>query len=74
MLWLSLTGRNFGKRPSEILGIENEIVALDFDLACTLRLLEHDNEAETDRFKILARILGAEVGDSEPTEENVITV
>jgi hypothetical protein len=74
MLWLSLTGRNFGKRPSEILGIENEIVALDFDLACTLRLLEHDNDAETDRFKILAKMLGAEIGDSEPIEENVITV
>jgi hypothetical protein len=73
MLWLSLTGRNFGKRPSELLGIQNEITALDFDLACTLRLLEHDNEAETDRFKILAKMLGAEVGEK-PTEENVITV
>jgi hypothetical protein len=73
LLWLSLTGRNFGKRPSEILGIENEIVALDFDLACSLRLLEHDNEAETDRFKILAKMLGAEVKDDQ-VQENVITV
>jgi hypothetical protein len=36
--------------------------------------LEHDNDAETDRFKILAKMLGAEIGDSEPIEENVITV
>jgi len=54
--------------------MRNEIDALDFDLACTLRLMEHDNEAETDRFKILAKMLGAEVGENTPTEENVITV
>ncbi len=74
MLWLSLTGRNFGKRPSEILGIENEHVALDFDLACTLRLMRHDNEAEVDRFKILAKMLGAEMKDDTPAQGEVITV
>jgi hypothetical protein len=36
--------------------------------------MTHDNEAETDRFKILAKIMGAEIGDDRPVEENVITV
>ena len=35
--------------------------------------MEYDNDAESDRFKILAKMLGAEVRD-EQIEETVITV
>lgn len=51
-------GRSFHKAPSEILKIRDEVCALDFDLACTLRLLRFDNERELDRFKTLGMMLG----------------
>lgn len=39
-------GRNFSQRPSQLLLIEDERLALDFDLACTTRLLFFDQEHE----------------------------
>ena len=46
--------------PSQLpfLKVSNELTALDFDLACTYRLLRFENERERDRFKTLAAMLG----------------
>jgi hypothetical protein len=47
-------------------GIKNEIAALDFDLACTLRLQIYDNQAEKARVDYLANeILGGLLGKNE---------
>jgi hypothetical protein len=43
---LALTGRNFGVRPSRLVKVEDERCALDFDMACTLKLMVIDNEKE----------------------------
>ena len=63
LLWLALAARNSGERPSRLLGIRGEVCALDFDLACTLRLLRFDNERELARFKTLAAMFGAAEDD-----------
>lgn len=54
MLWLALTARNAGARASELVGIEDPLVALDFDLACTLRLLQFDNDMHEAQAKRIA--------------------
>ena len=36
--------------------------------------MRHDNEAEVDRFKILAKMMGAELKDDSPEQGEVITV
>jgi hypothetical protein len=59
LLWLALTARNSGCRASELLNLSSEVVALDFDLTCTLRLMAWDNEREMERFKALGQMLGA---------------
>lgn len=38
-------------RCSDMLGIESEVTALSFDLACSERLLEFDNKREFERLK-----------------------
>lgn len=43
---LALTGRNFGIRPSSLLKLDDELVSLGFDLACTTRLEIYDTERE----------------------------
>jgi hypothetical protein len=45
-LWLGLMGRDSGTRASRILGIRDEVIALDFDRAITLRLQRHDVEVQ----------------------------
>lgn len=62
LLWLALTARNSGVRASSLLALRSPVSALDFDLACTLRLLRWDNERRHDDFKALAAMLGAETG------------
>lgn len=58
LLWLALTGRNTGQRPSGLIGIEDDVAALDLDLACTLRLMRWDNERRKEDFEALAVMLG----------------
>jgi hypothetical protein len=70
MLWISLTARNSGQRASKLLGIEGEVCALNFDLACTLRLLRFDNERENERFKTLGAMLGG--GNDEADDTGLI--
>ena len=38
-LLLSLAAARFGARPSEMVGLRDPVLALDFDLAATARLL-----------------------------------
>ncbi len=64
MLVLGLTSRNASRAASDIIGIESEIVAWDFDNAVTLRLLIYDNEKEFERFRVLGQMLG---GDASST-------
>jgi hypothetical protein len=54
LLEVALMARNFAKSPSEILGIKNEVAALDFDRACSYRLLVFDNERQVGTAKLIA--------------------
>ena len=56
-LWLSLAARNSGSRPSDLAGIDDDIAALDFDLACAFRLEIYDN----DKLKTQAKRIAYEV-------------
>ncbi len=53
-MWLALTARNAGIRASKLVEIENAVAALDFDLACTLRLMHFDNEVAEANAKRIA--------------------
>lgn len=49
LLAIALTARNSGVRASSLLRLSarfNEVIALDFDLACTSRLQIYDTEKE----------------------------
>ena len=72
LLWLGMTARNFGRRPSELIRVPDEIDALDFDTAVTLRLAQYDNDRENDKRKWLARLLGATVGGDETGDDSVL--
>ena len=53
-MWLALTGRNSGTRPSELAGIPCENAALDFDLTCSFRLQLYDAETMKTNAKLIA--------------------
>lgn len=74
MLWVALAARDSGSRPSDLLEIDNPTTALNFDIACSLRLLQFENEREQERFKTLAALLGAEIKDTPQVQENVVVV
>lgn len=67
MLWLALAGEKFGARPSKLAGIEDEVAALDFDLACVYRLAIYDNQQDLKRAKMFAlengKMLAGKSGD-----------
>lgn len=48
---VALTGHKFGHRPSQLLGVSDEALALDFDMAATLKLQEWQDEREAERWK-----------------------
>jgi len=54
VLWLALAARNGASRPSQLAGIEDETLALDFDLACTVRLNQFDGDQDKLRAKLVA--------------------
>lgn len=61
---LGLAARDAGSRASELLDLSPGPIALDFDLAVSLRLLEYDNRRERDRFRALgAMITGQDIGE-----------
>lgn len=51
-------GRNFGVRPSQLLGVEHDAAAFDFDLAATVRLLYYDLEARKEQAAHIINLLG----------------
>lgn len=50
---MALTGRNFSQRPSQLLKIEDERLALDFDFTCTARLKIFDEDLERVRLEAM---------------------
>lgn len=58
MLWLAILARDTGSPASWHLGIKDEVVALDFDLAVSHRLFR----LQTDERKDLARRIAYECG------------
>ncbi len=52
LLVVALTGHKFGQRPSRLLGVDDEALALDFDVAATLKLQEWQDEREAERWKV----------------------
>ena len=56
-------GRYFGVRPSQLLKIDDEVMAFDFDLLCTTRLLLHDAEqTQIQTAALLSETMGAMSG------------
>jgi hypothetical protein len=45
---LALAAQKFGSRPSELAGLRDPVLALDFDLAAAARLLETERAAIED--------------------------
>jgi hypothetical protein len=70
MLWLALAGRSGGQRPSSLLKIKSGVVALDFDLACALRLLQFDREMMQESAKLIAYEAGKIFVGGEQTVED----
>lgn len=62
MLWLGLLQRDTGTPASQHLGVRDEVLALDFNLAVTLRLSRYDNEREAQAQKNLAIRITNQVG------------
>lgn len=58
MLWLGLMSRDTGVPASEHLKIKDEVVALDFNRAVTLRLLSYDNDVAKNQAKRIAYEVG----------------
>jgi hypothetical protein len=52
LLVVALTGHKFGQRPSSLLGVDDEALALDFDMAATLKLQEWQDAREAERWKL----------------------
>lgn len=44
-LLLAITAERFGSRPSRLVGLDDAVLALDFDLAAAARLLERERNA-----------------------------
>jgi hypothetical protein len=45
-----MTAYKFAKRPSEMIGVDDEALALDFDIAAMLKLQEWQDEREHERW------------------------
>jgi hypothetical protein len=44
-LLLAMAAERFGSRPSRLAGLDDPVLALDFDLAAAARLLQHERES-----------------------------
>ena len=70
VLWLSLTAKLAGQRPSDLAGIKDEIAALDFDLACSFRLEIYEGEKMKTTAKLIAYEVSKIFGDGESGSKN----
>lgn len=41
---MALTAQKFGKRPSQLMGLSDPVIALDFDNAAAMRLQQWEDE------------------------------
>lgn len=73
-LWLALTTRDTGIPASERLGINDGVLALSFDLAVTLRLLQFDNEKDAANKKFWMGMLGSDGGNDSYVDADTIIV
>jgi hypothetical protein len=60
MLWLGLLTRDSGIPASHRLNIKDEALALDFDLAVSLRLLHYDQKQEYENKKFWVKLVTGE--------------
>lgn len=71
-MWIGLTARDAGVRPSTLIEIESRTLSLDFDLACTNCVLEFENKREIDRLKMsknmMIEAIGIALGTIKPPE------
>lgn len=66
---LAMTAHNFGKLPSELLGITDRAVALDFDMATMLRLVRFKRlQRQAEIENLAAAIAGLFVGGEAAAE------
>lgn len=66
-----MAARNGGKLASELAGINDENAALDFDLACTIRLNAYEMERDQMRAKLTAYEVSKLFGDGESSDDYV---
>jgi hypothetical protein len=66
-----MIGRQFAKRPSDLVGICDVGIALDFDRACSLRLQFFDSEVEQKRAEALRSPSDESFGASAPPQFRV---
>lgn len=50
LLVIALTAHKFATRPSRLIAVDDEALALDFDVAAMLRLQEWQDEREKERW------------------------
>jgi hypothetical protein len=70
LLEIALLAKNFAKLPSEILGIDDQVTALDFNRACSLRIQIYENARESEKFKMMAIMMGAQINGVPDDVEN----
>jgi hypothetical protein len=63
-----MIGRQFAKRPSDLVGICDLAIALDFDRACSLRLQFFDSEVEQKKVEALRSTPDESFGASAPPQ------
>ena len=73
MLWLALTAAKFGKLPSELADIQDDIAALDFNLACGYRLELHEMEKAKTNAKLIAYEVSKLFGDGSDDDGDIDT-
>jgi len=50
LLVIALTAHKFAQRPSQLINVDDEALALDFDIAAMLKLQEWQDERERERW------------------------
>lgn len=74
MLLVALAGRDSSTRCSDLIGIESEVTALSFDLACSEKLLEFENKRDFERAKLAKEMMKEAIGEAllgvKPPERN----
>lgn len=61
--------QKFATRPSQVLGIKDEAVALDFDIAAAIKLQEWETEQQQGLAALIASNIAALLAGGEPLIE-----